>query len=116
MKLLLDACVWSGAAAELRAHGHDVVWAGDWESDPGDREILRIADAEQRVLVTLDKDFGDLAIREGASHCGIIRLVDIRARRQARACVDALSRCGWELQSRTIEIVTVEKGRMRIRG
>ena len=115
MNLLLDACVWGGAVAELRAHGHDVIWAGDWESDPGDREILRIADAEQRALVTLDKDFGDFAIRDGASHCGIIRLVDIRARRQARACSDALSRYGQELQSKTIAIVTVERGRMRIR-
>ena len=115
MKLLLDACVWGGAAAELRAHGHDAIWAGDWESDPGDREILRIADAEQRALVTLDKDFGDLAVREGASHYGIIRLVGIGARRQARACGDALSRYGQELQSKTIAIVTVERGRMCIR-
>ena len=115
MKLLLDACVWGGAVAELGAHGHDVIWAGDWESDPGDREILRIADAEQRALVTLDKDFGDLAIREGASHCGIIRLVDIGARHQAKACGDVLNLYGQELQSKTIAIVTVEKGRMRIR-
>lgn len=115
MKLLLDACVWGGAVAELRAFGHDVIWAGDWESDPGDKEILKIAGAEQRALVTLDKDFGDLAIREGASHCGIIRLVEIGARSQARACGDALSRFGQELQSGTITIVTVERGRMRIR-
>jgi hypothetical protein len=32
MKLLLDACVCPGAAAELVSHGHDVVWAGDWSS------------------------------------------------------------------------------------
>ena len=115
MKLLLDGCVWGGAVAELHVRGHDVIWAGDWESDPGDREILRIADAEHRVLVTLDKDFGDLAIREGQSHCGIIRLVDIGARHQARACADVLSRYEHELHSRTITIVTVEPGRVRVR-
>ena len=115
MKLLLDACVWGGAVVELHAQGHDVIWAGDWESDPGDREILGIADAEQRVLVTLDKDFGDLAIREEQSHCGIIRLVDIGARRQARACGDALTSFGHELQSGAIAIVTVERGRVRTR-
>jgi hypothetical protein len=32
MKVLLDTCVWGGAAAELRAVGHDVVWAGDWDA------------------------------------------------------------------------------------
>lgn len=56
MKVLLDSCVWGGARDELRALGHEVVWAGDWDKDPGDAEILAIAFAEERVLVTLDKD------------------------------------------------------------
>jgi predicted nuclease of predicted toxin-antitoxin system len=36
MKILLDTCVWGGVAQELRAAGHEVVWAGDWREDPGD--------------------------------------------------------------------------------
>lgn len=48
MKLLLDTCIWGGAVPELRAGGHDVVWAGDWQQDPGDDEILAIAHREQR--------------------------------------------------------------------
>ena len=40
MKLLLDTCVWAGALVELRAAGHDVVWSGDWDKDPGDQAIL----------------------------------------------------------------------------
>ena len=28
MKILLDTCVWGGVVQELRAVGHDVVWAG----------------------------------------------------------------------------------------
>src|SRR5205814_2069592 len=35
MKLLLDTCVWGGALAELQAAGHDVIWAGNWDEDPG---------------------------------------------------------------------------------
>ena len=62
MKLLLDACVWGGARQELEAAGHDVVWAGEWPTDPGDEEILAHAHREGRVLVTLDKDFGELAV------------------------------------------------------
>lgn len=46
----------------LEAAGHDVVWVGDWDRDPGDREILFQARSEGRILVTLDKDFGELAI------------------------------------------------------
>ena len=40
MKLLLDSCVWGGAAGRLRAAGHDVAWSGDWPADPGDEEVL----------------------------------------------------------------------------
>ena len=65
MNVLLDTCVWGKAAAVLRARGHDVVWAGDWDRDPGDEEILAIAHREGRVLVTLDKDFVILPSRSG---------------------------------------------------
>ena len=72
MKLLLDTCVWGGAVAELRNAGHDVVWSGDWEKDPGDEAILEIAHDEGRVLVTLDKDFGELALVLRRPHSGIL--------------------------------------------
>lgn len=62
MKILLDTCVWGGARKDLEAAGHDVDWAGDWPKDPGDEEILAYAHREGRVLVTLDKDFGEMAI------------------------------------------------------
>lgn len=58
MKLLLDTCVWGGVKSELQAAGHDVLWTGDLAQDPGDEDILAQAHREQRVLITLDKDFG----------------------------------------------------------
>ena len=62
MKVLLDSCVSGQTAETVRQAGHDVTWAGDWPSDPGDEQILQRAAAESRVLVTIDKDFGELAI------------------------------------------------------
>jgi predicted nuclease of predicted toxin-antitoxin system len=95
------------------AAGHDVVWAGDWSADPGDDEILARASREGRILITLDKDFGELAVVREQAHAGIIRLVILSASQQAAACVMALNRYGTELQSGAI--VTVEPGRIRIR-
>ena len=115
MKLLLDACVWGGAATHLRELAHDVVWAGDWSEDPGDVEILRRAAAQRRVLVTLDKDFGELAIARGAAHCGIVRLAGIRARAQGRCCADVLEEYGGRLLAGTVTMVVMEPGRIRIR-
>ena len=114
MKLLLDACVSRDAALELRSHGHDVIWVEDWDEDPGDNEILRVAQEERRILVTLDKDFGELAVKEGVAHRGIIRLRRLGARSQASACLAALKTHGSDLQSRPA-IIVVEPGRVRVR-
>ena len=113
MKILLDSCVWGRARDELAALGHDVVWSGDWPTDPGDEQILTCAHSEGRVLVTLDKDFGELAILHGAAHSGIVRLVGISARQQRVVCHQVLSAHGSELLAGAI--VTAEAGRLRIR-
>ena len=86
----------------------------DWPSDPGDEIILAEAFADGRVLVTLDKDFGELAIARGQAHGGIIRLVNISARRQAAYCAQVVAQYADELQKNAI--VTVEPGRVRIRN
>jgi hypothetical protein len=49
-----------------------------------------LAHSDGRVLVTLDKDFGELAIMKGAPHAGIVRLVGIRARDLGPAGVQVL--------------------------
>ena len=37
---MLDRCVWGGALPLLKEAGYDVVWTGEWETDPGDQAIL----------------------------------------------------------------------------
>lgn len=113
MKLLLDTCVWGGVQTELLDAGYDVVWAGEWSEDPGDEEILATAYSEGRILVTLDKDFGELAIVRRIAHCGILRLVNLSTRQQAVVCRQVLTRYGNELVSGAI--ITAELGRVRIR-
>ena len=113
MKLLLDTCVWGKACKELQSAGHDVVWAGEWPEDPGDDEILERAHREGRVLVTLDKDFGELAVVHGMPHSGIIRLVNLASRQQAPVCLRVIDLHANELESGAI--ITVELNRLRIR-
>ncbi len=113
MKVLLDTCVWGGAAKDLRSAQHDVIWAGEWEEDPGDEEILARAHNDGRVLVTLDKDFGELAIVHGRPHSGLLRLVNLPASKQGLVATRVLERYGEELHSGAI--VTVDTRRIRIR-
>lgn len=113
MKLLLDTCVSPKVATELVARGHDVIWVGDWPSDPGDEEILAFALKEGRVVVTLDKDFAELAVAFGQAHSGIIRIVNLPLSKHAVACLGAIERHGVELAGGAI--VTAEPGRLRLR-
>jgi predicted nuclease of predicted toxin-antitoxin system len=114
MKILLDTCVWSGARDLLSAEGHDVIWAGSWESDPGDVAILEFARVEGRILVTLDKDFGELAVLKGHRHCGVIRLVDWRAAEMGRICSTTIVKYSKELAAGAL--VTVSPRSVRIRS
>ena len=113
MRILLDTCVWGGAVNSLRTNGHDVIWSGDWDEDPGDEEILAIAHAERRILITLDKDFGELAILRRIPHSGILRIAGFPARRQASVIQIILSSHGSELEAGAI--ITVDPRRVRIR-
>ena len=86
---------------------------GDWSADPGDDQILAHAAQTGQVLVTLDKDFGQLAVALGAAHAGIVRLVDFRYLEQAPICVRVIARHEPELVQGAI--VTAERGRTRVR-
>ena len=81
--------------------------------DPGDEEVLRQAFQDKRILITLDKDFGELAIMRGMAHSGILRLVNISTRQQAKICLHILVHYGQELQAGAL--VTAEADRIRIR-
>jgi predicted nuclease of predicted toxin-antitoxin system len=114
LRLLLDSCLSGALKAPLTDAGHEVLWAGDWPSDPGDEEILRRAHAEQCVLITLDKDFGELAIVRGIPHSGLIRLAGISLASQAATIKRVLVFYGDRLSDGAV--VTVEPARVRVRS
>ena len=66
MRLCANENVPGDCVARLRQAGHDVLWIR--ESSPGsqDSAVLAQAQTEGRLLITFDKDFGDLVFRQGA--------------------------------------------------
>jgi len=113
MNFLLDACISRFAVVDLRAAGYDVAWVLEWERDPGDEEVLKSALSEGRILVTVDKDFGELIFVSGLPHPAIVRLVDIPAKQHGVALLEVIDRHHDELNSSAL--ITVEPGRVRIR-
>jgi predicted nuclease of predicted toxin-antitoxin system len=63
-------------AVELaRQNGIDVAWVTEIAAGSEDDAVLQLALGESRVLVTLDKDFGEMAFRRGKNAaCGIVLL------------------------------------------
>lgn len=49
------------------AGGHDVVWIREAAPGSSDTAVLARALAEDRLLITLDKDFGELVFKCGAT-------------------------------------------------
>jgi predicted nuclease of predicted toxin-antitoxin system len=51
----------------LRQEGHDVLWIREAAPGSSDTEVLTRARKEDRLLITFDKDFGELVFRRGAT-------------------------------------------------
>jgi predicted nuclease of predicted toxin-antitoxin system len=112
VKILIDACLSRKTAAALRARGFDVVYVGEWPRDPGDPVILATANAENRVLVTLDEDFGELAFHRRLPHVGIIRIDGAPDDEHAEICAELLERYEAELMAGAF--IVSEPGRTRV--
>lgn len=79
MKFLVDRCAGHRLAQWLQSQGHDVVESKDFGPDPGDVVLLSWANEDQRVLISVDTDFGHLIYMKKEPHCGLIRLPDVPA-------------------------------------
>ncbi|MBI2267356.1 MAG: DUF5615 family PIN-like protein [Armatimonadetes bacterium] len=61
MKFLLDACVSSKSLRDrLKSLGHDVSSALEIDPRATDKFLMELARSEERVILTEDKDFGEL--------------------------------------------------------
>lgn len=81
MRFLVDECTGSRVVEWLRGENHEVFSVFDETRGMTDDQILAKAFLENRILITNDKDFGEMIFRERRSHHGIIfmRLDDERA-------------------------------------
>ena len=90
--MLLDENIGRSTAEALSRQGHDVSWVGDDFAGIPDASVIAQAERENRVLVTKDKDFGELVFKSGHAHGGVIllRLTDERPENTLRVLHDVL--------------------------
>ena len=115
MKFLLDACAASWTLqTSLTDLGHDVLSARDENARATDEALLAQAYRERRVLVTEDKDFGELVFMHRLPHPCIVRLVELRVTEKVDAMRDLIDH--HEDAMREGAIIVVTRTRVRIRS
>ncbi len=110
MRLLADENCPHALVARLLERRHDVVWVR--EVQPGEADVAR-ASRETRVLLTFDKDFGEIAYRAGVAAPSGVILVRISAPSPdvvAAVVVETLDEYpGWEGAFSVIEDTRVRR-------
>ena len=75
MRFLFDQSTDRRLGPMLRQRGHDVLTVSvDYPRSLPDFQVLAIARQERRILVTQDRDFGELIFRYRRAHAGVIFL------------------------------------------
>jgi predicted nuclease of predicted toxin-antitoxin system len=106
MRFLADENISHLVINRLRVAGFDVASIRETRPATPDKDILEIAVAEDRILITQDRDFGELIIRQRLSVRGIVLL---ELDRLASASVSA------HVEKLVGNLVVIEPGRIRFR-
>lgn len=114
VRLLANENVPGAVVTALRQQGHDVAWIHEDAPGSPDPAVLARAQLDGRVVVTFDKDFGELAFRRGlAASVGVVlfRITLSSPEHAVRAAVAAFaSDADW-----TGQFTVVEDNRLRLR-
>ena len=74
MNLFADESVDRPVVERLRQEGHDVAYVAELSPSITDDEVLQQANDQGALLLTADKDFGELVFRQGRIHSGVVLL------------------------------------------
>ena len=115
MRFLVDECTGSKVAEWLRDENHEVFSVFDEARGMTDDEVLAKSFAENRILITNDKDFGEMVFRERRKHHGVIflRLDDERAANKIEVLRQLIENYANKLPE---QFVTVTETKVRFAG
>lgn len=114
MKLFADEAVDRQIVESLRSAGIDVTYAAETDAAAVDEFVLQKAANESRLLVTSDKDFGELVYRLGKANEGVLllRLSGLSADLKAKLVVAAVTSRSTELSG---AFSVLSPGQLRVR-
>lgn len=114
MKFLLDVCAASLRLQDsLAAQGHDVLSALERDPRATDEELLALAIEERRILVTEDKDFGELVFVRRLPHPCIVRFVGMAVAEKVTAMRELIDQHAGPISEGALIVVTQRRVRIR---
>ncbi len=115
MKFLADENVDKPVVDHLRKEGHEVLYVLETEPGISDDEVIKWTNKERALLLTADKDFGDLVFRQNRVIYGVvlIRLSGLSPRRKAEVIAKAVQEHADELAH---NFTVISHGAVRIRS
>jgi len=116
VRLLADEGVESQVVERLRLDGHDVDYVAELAPGITDDEVFSRANGDGRLLVTLDKDFGELVFRLGRITTGVLllRLSGLSSDEKAGIVSNALREHGEQMPG-AFSVITPSLMRIRPR-
>jgi predicted nuclease of predicted toxin-antitoxin system len=114
VKLVADENVDGVIVERLREDGHEVSWIAEAAPATSDPRVLEMARSQAAVLVTADRDFGELVFRQGLASYGVllIRLHGLLPDEKARR-ISAAVRAHSAALPRAFTVVTPSSIRIR---
>lgn len=114
MKFLADEGIDRSIVDGLRVIGFDVYYVIEEVRGLDDETILQIAIDEKRILITKDKDFGELVFRLNKGHAGVVllRLEGMSTRERADMVGSLILKYKMQLQN---SFTVIQKKVIRIR-
>ena len=114
MRFLADENVSRVVIERLRAEGHDVISVTETQPSAPDDEILNVAEADGRILITEDRDFGEMVVRQRLELRGIL-LLELDRLPNAMRAEGAAQVVSAHVEKLAGNLVVVEPGRIRVR-
>lgn len=114
MNFLADENVDRRIADCLRSMGHNVEYVAEKDAGISDDEVLKMANEKNALLLTSDKDFGELVFRQRRVTSGVvlIRLAGLSPTRKAKIVASAIKKHGAELKE-AFSVITPSSIRIR---
>jgi len=112
VELLADESCAGPVIRALRAAGHDLVAISEVAKGAGDEAVMERAFADGRVLITEDRDFGELVYASARPTAGVVfvKFHSHARRSKPGAVVEAIAKLGQRLRG---GFAVVEPGRVR---